>query len=347
MTLLKRVILFLVILIVLLVAVSFFLPAQTHVERSIVVDADQERVFDTVNNIRTFNEWSPWADLDPETRFSYSGPDSGVGAKMAWQSDKQEVGSGSMEITDTEPHRRVDMELDFGSQGTAESFLFLERVDGGTRVTWGFDTEHGYDPLARYFGLMMDRFIGPPYEQGLADLKQLVESAPEPEADEPGEDRNIPDIEVMEVEPMQILFATGSSSQEPETIGPALAEAYGKVMTVIAEQGLEQQGAPLSIATRWEDNVYEFKAAIPIRAMEEISVASDSEVQMGTTYTGRVVRAVHTGSYEQLTDTYEAIEEFIEARNLSVNGHSWEHYVSDPGNTAEADRVTHIYYPVK
>lgn len=347
MQLLKRVVLFLVVLILLLVTVSFFLPDHSHLERSIVIDADQQRVFETVSNIRTFNEWSPWANLDPEAKYSYSGPDAGVGAKMTWQSDKQSVGSGSMEITGMEPDRRVEMAIGFGDQGQARAYLDLEPVAGGTRVTWGFDSDHGYDPMARYFGLMMDKFLGPPYEQGLADLKRYVESAPEADSDTGGRNGDIPAIEVVDVEPMQILFAAGHSSQDPEAIGPALAEAYGKVMAVIREQELRQQAAPLSVATRWEDNIYEFKAGIPIEAAGEISVASDSDVQMETTYAGKAVRAVHTGPYEQLAVTYDAIEEFIEARGLAVNGYSWEQYVSEPGKTAEADLVTHIYYPVK
>jgi hypothetical protein len=45
-------------------------------------------------------------------------------------------------------------------------------------VLWGFDAEHGMNPLARWFGLLFDRMIGPDFEQGLAKLKTVMEAAP-------------------------------------------------------------------------------------------------------------------------------------------------------------------------
>jgi hypothetical protein len=34
----------------------------------------------------------------------------------------------------------------------------------------------GSNPLNRWFGLMMDRLVGPDFEAGLANLKRLAES---------------------------------------------------------------------------------------------------------------------------------------------------------------------------
>ena len=39
----------------------------------------------------------------------------------------------------------------------------------------------GGNPVARYVGLMMDGMVGPAYEQGLANLKEILEGQPEPE----------------------------------------------------------------------------------------------------------------------------------------------------------------------
>ena len=35
---------------------------------------------------------------------------------------------------------------------------------------------HGWDLLGRIFGLMMDAMVGPDYEAGLENLKQLAEA---------------------------------------------------------------------------------------------------------------------------------------------------------------------------
>lgn len=163
-------------LVVLLFAVGFFLPDKVHVERSVEIDAGAEKIFPYLNDFRQFNRWQPWAQLDANTDYQYSGADSGVGARMAWSSDNPNVGHGSQEIIASSKNSRVETLLDFGSEGTARAYFQLQPEDNVTRITWGFDTDFKGDIIARYFGLMFDNWIGADYEKGLASLKQLVET---------------------------------------------------------------------------------------------------------------------------------------------------------------------------
>lgn len=155
---------------------GFLLPSEQFVSRSVVVEADQTEVFALVNNYRQFNRWSPWAAKDPDTKYEFSGPDSGVGAKMSWQSENPNVGSGSQEIIEVEPGSRVRTRLTFEGFDSASYATFrLEPADTGTRVTWEF--EANLDSLiGRYMGLMMDKWVGADYEQGLARLKEIAEA---------------------------------------------------------------------------------------------------------------------------------------------------------------------------
>ncbi len=155
---------------------GFLLPSEQFVSRSVVVEADQAEVFALVNDYRQFNRWSPWAAKDPDTKYEFSGPDSGVGAKMSWQSEDPNVGSGSQEIIEVEPGSRVRTRLTFEGFDSASYASFkLEPADTGTRVTWEF--EANLDSLiGRYMGLMMDKWVGADYEQGLARLKEIAEA---------------------------------------------------------------------------------------------------------------------------------------------------------------------------
>lgn len=158
------------------VVCGFLLPSEQFVSRSVVVEADQAEVFALVNDYRQFNRWSPWAAKDPDTKYEFSGPDSGVGAKMSWQSEDPNVGSGSQEIIEVEPGSRVRTRLTFEGFDSASYASFkLEPADTGTRVTWEF--EANLDSLiGRYMGLMMDKWVGADYEQGLARLKEIAEA---------------------------------------------------------------------------------------------------------------------------------------------------------------------------
>ncbi|TNF19621.1 MAG: hypothetical protein EP318_13940 [Rhodobacteraceae bacterium] len=167
-------------IIVLLVAVfllgAFLLPREVRVERSTTVNAPAAEIFPYVNSMQETGKWSPWLELDPDVALSYSGPEAGVGNRMEWRSDHPQVGSGSQEIIDSEPDRRVVTALDFGEMGTAQAHVLLAPHDSGTEVTWGFVTDTGRNPLLRWMGLMMDGWVGSDYEKGLARLKTLAES---------------------------------------------------------------------------------------------------------------------------------------------------------------------------
>lgn len=129
-----------------------------------------------MSNPKLFSEWSPWSKLDPKMKVEYSGPESGVGAMMKWQSDESSVGNGSWKVVDAIENESLDIAMDFGEQGTASSYFRLKPSGDKTSVTWGFDTDAGMNPMMRWFGLLLDQMIGTEYEKGLSTLKTIVET---------------------------------------------------------------------------------------------------------------------------------------------------------------------------
>lgn len=171
----RRLLVGLLLLVALLAGGAYLLPQQVAVSRSIEISAPPAKVFELVNGYKRFNEWSPWFEKDPAAKYTYSGPDTGQGAKMAWASDKADVGSGSQEIVESVPDKLVRTKLDFGEMGKSIAKLDLEPAASGTRVTWGFETDVGMNPMMRWMGLMFDTWIGGDYEKGLAKLKAVAE----------------------------------------------------------------------------------------------------------------------------------------------------------------------------
>ncbi len=155
---------------------SQLLPRVAAVSRSIEIAAPPAKVFALLNGYRRFNEWSPWAGRDPAAKYTYAGPDSGKGARMSWTSEKDDVGSGSQEIVEAIAGKLVRTRLDFADMGTADAAFTLEPAGSGTRLTWGFSTDLGSNPMQRWMGLMFDRWIGADYEAGLAKLKTVAEA---------------------------------------------------------------------------------------------------------------------------------------------------------------------------
>jgi hypothetical protein len=155
-----------------LTIVVLLLPSTRRVERSIVVAADATAVFQLLNSQRGFDSVNPFRDDDPAIKTSFSGPNSGVGAAMAWESKN---GDGSQIITSADPDRNIVMQLDLGAQGRPTQTFLIAPEGQGVRVTWRLDAKFGFNPIGRIVGQFMDGMLGPVYERGLQKIKVAAE----------------------------------------------------------------------------------------------------------------------------------------------------------------------------
>jgi len=336
---LKKVGIVLLLLIAVFVVTGYLLPKQVHIERSITVERPVTMMFELLNSYRYFNEWSPWAKRDPKAQFMISGPESGVGARMSWVGDPHLVGSGWQQIVASKPYEQINISLDFDAQGPADTGFTLVAKGDATRITWFFDSDltKGVNLvdsfLARYFGLLFDRWVGGDYEAGLANLKQYAESLPV-------SDFSQLEITRVDVEAQNILFVTTTSSQDPADIATAMAKAYAEISEFMSLAGVGMNGQPMAITRAWEEGSYQFDAAIPV---DFIPPELTGNIQSGMSPAGPAVRAVHHGGYDQMMPTYAKLAAYMSAHGLRQGQVSWEHYLSDPGSTAEPDMITYIY----
>jgi len=162
-------------LVILLLAVGLLLPSHFKVQRSAQIAAPASKVYPLIAAPAAWAKWSVWNQRDPAMKIEYSGPASGSGAKWSWHSATE--GSGTMEFTDAVADRRIGYRLSFPEFGMQSSgLLSIEPAPDGVRVTWTNEGDMGANPLNRWFGLFMDRLVGPDFEAGLANLKKLAET---------------------------------------------------------------------------------------------------------------------------------------------------------------------------
>jgi hypothetical protein len=160
-------------LVLLLVIVAFFLPRQYRVERSLVINARPDAVLAQVATLRAWKAWSAWNERDPQMKQTYSEQPSGVGAWSQWESKNE--GNGKMTITDQTP-TKVTYRLEFPDYGMQSvGTIELQPQASALRVVWTDGGDLGMNPMNRWFGLFLNKFIGTDFERGLANLKKLVE----------------------------------------------------------------------------------------------------------------------------------------------------------------------------
>ena len=165
------------VLVVVLLVVIATRPDEFVVTRSATVNAAPDAVYRLVNDFHAWNEWSPWAKLDPNMKVTYSGPPYGTGASYAWTGNDQ-VGEGNMTIVESKRDELVKIDLRFIKPFASSSITqFTLQPNGGqTTVTWTMNGQHTFISKAMCLIMDMDKMIGPDFERGLAQLKPLAET---------------------------------------------------------------------------------------------------------------------------------------------------------------------------
>jgi hypothetical protein len=166
----------LVILVVAFVGFVFTRPGTFRVERSVTVQAPPAVVYAIVNDFRRWDDWSPWAKLDPNMKKELGGTASGVGATYYWAGN-DEVGEGRMTITESKPGESVRMKLEFIKPWAATNKveIAIKNASGGSTVSWSIDGPNNFISKAFSVFMNMDTMIGADFEKGLAQLKTLAE----------------------------------------------------------------------------------------------------------------------------------------------------------------------------
>ena len=172
----KKFFIVLAVIILLLVLGAYLLPRHVQVQRSAVIKASPAVLYAQIATPKNWPNWISWSRMDPNIKMTYFGPDAGTGSGYKWTSDK--VGNGTLTITDAKPNESVETKMEFGKGGGGTSAFSIKTIDGGTEVIWTMESDMGYNPIARYFGLMMDKMVGKDFEKGLHLLDSVAVHVP-------------------------------------------------------------------------------------------------------------------------------------------------------------------------
>lgn len=172
--------------IVVVVGLASRYPDHFVMARKIEIDASPAAVFAQINDFHNWQEWSPWAKIDPQAKATFEGPASGEGAVFGWDGNA-EVGQGTMKIVKSRPDALIDIEMRFVKpmeDTAAVQFTFVP-VDGKTLVEWSMSGKRDLLGKTICMCMNMDRMVGAKFEEGLASIKKRVEAGNAPAAPEP------------------------------------------------------------------------------------------------------------------------------------------------------------------
>jgi len=152
---------------------SLVLSPDYTVSRSVLVDAPAAKIYPLIESSKGWASWGVWYRRDPQMQVTATGVDRGMGAAWSWKSESQ--GNGTMKLTAVVPDQKVAYELAIEGFDPSQGELSLVAEGQATRVTWTMQGRMS-SYSGRWFALFMDKLVGPDFDAGLANLKQLAEA---------------------------------------------------------------------------------------------------------------------------------------------------------------------------
>ncbi len=328
---LKKILIWIIVIIAIIVLVSFLLPDRYSVERTVTINADQEIIFDQICDFNNWEHWTPWGiDIDSTAKYEIIGGCE-PGAIQRWTGEK--IGEGEMTITKLLPYSKIDYSISFeGGQYTSDGYFEIEAQEDAYLLKWFDEGDLGYNPVYRYMGLIMDNYMGPSLQTGLENIKKIAEGLP-----------SYPDIEVVEIESAPSISITDSSTIDE--MGLKMGEMFGELMAYVEIKKLNVTAQPYTIYYNYDPAGYTvMEAGIPV----DNARSSRGRIKVAESPGGKAVKAIYFGPYEEIGVAHEAIEKYVKLHGLEITGPPWDIYISDPATEPDASKwETYVLYPIK
>ncbi|QCU72640.1 polyketide cyclase [Luteimonas yindakuii] len=368
MTRLLEILIALAITAVMFLVIGVLLPSSRSLEEKVETNRRQTIVFDTINSFRRFDDWHPFAAQDPRIKIQLSGPDSGVGAKMSYDSSVKNIGTGTWEIVESEPRSKVAYAIENEQRGSNKRSEFTLRPTGRSgrniEITQTYNVDYGWDLLGRYAGLYVARNVGDNIETGLKRLSNMLASVPN--VDYAIEGSSLRDLAATELPAEHLLMVkAGAIERSNDAIMASMKDNMEWINRTLAANRLQAAGPMRIITSELGRETYTFDIAVPVRAggaaaaadasaEGETAAAAPAATDASQPLTGlqllgpveyvhsppvRVAKARYTGFMAELDNVRNALRAWAMTQGHEVVGRPFENYDNgiDAAFTAEGE----------
>ena len=147
-------------------------------------------------------------------------------------------------------------------------------------------------------------------------------------------------MEIKEVQSQITLMVRlkTASSKLPEIMG----EVYGELAAFMEENKIQFAGPPYARYYNMDMEALDVEMGFPVTG----TLKTDGRIQQGDIPGGKIVTAVHTGSYSSLEDTYNKLMVFAKEEHIQVEAWMYEFYLNSPLEVKPEELQTQICFPV-
>jgi len=140
--------------------------------------------------------------------------------------------------------------------------------------------------------------------------------------------------------PQHYIYVDRECPYGPE-IAKAMESGFGEVFTFVGMNGLKPLSMPMSVYTGMDPEILRFRAGVIVSA--EDAAKADGDVKSDQLPAGDAMNVTHTGSYDSMNQTHQALWQHMEDEGIPSAMPVWEIYVDDPGQTAVEQLRTELY----
>lgn len=123
-----------------------------------------------------------------------------------------------------------------------------------------------------------------------------------------------------------------------------ITDALRSIVSTLERQGIKPAGPSQVVYTSTDDTGFTYEAQVPVA---ETPKNLPKSLSMEKSPDGKALKFTHRGSYDNMDNTYEAITNHLDDKQLEAKDMFVEEYVTDPLKTPEDKLTIHIYVPLK
>lgn len=306
--------------------------AKMHVENSVLIDSQKDKVLATLKDMSRWQEWSPWMILEPEAKVKVAAD----ARSYSWEGDR--IGSGEMKILKEDAGQSIDYDLIFLKpwKSKAKVRLELKEREGKTHVNWIMDSSLPF--FLFWMKKMMQGLIRADFGRGLLLLKDLMED---------GEVHSKLSFEgFQEFDGCDYVAIKRATTME--NVGMDMSNDFEKLNKWAEDHKENVAGEPFSIYHKYDfanGNVV-YTSGWPVK---EIPESVPEGFVIGKIPKTKVNVVAHTGSYRHLGNPWSAQYSMHRSKAFKVRKgiHPFETYQNMPGEVPENELKTKILFPCK
>ena len=165
---------FIILLLLILGIIGYLLPTNFTVSRTETISSTAAHIHEYVGDLNKWQTWTAWKGEDPEIVITIGERTTGIGASQSW-TDKH--GGGSLTFTSWSPEKGIEYDLFFqgGKYKSKSAIKYDTSSQTRTRVHWTLEGDMSMPIIGGYFALFMKYSIGKMFQDGLNQLKTIVE----------------------------------------------------------------------------------------------------------------------------------------------------------------------------